>query len=543
MRVSSNQQLEADGDLSVQRQLVREYVEKHPDWRLDEKEYFEGSKSGYKNTVEERDVLGEALLDAQKGEYQILAVYKDDRIGRRMWEIGSYVMRLKSYGVDIYTVKDGCISPDQEDIMGQMMLALRYGNAQKSSSDTGMRVKDTARKLVEKGKFMGGAAPYGYRLVLSGEISKHGRALHHLEILPDQAEMVRHIFRLSLYKEFGSAKIARLCNEQEDQRRLAPGDVWKSGTITSILTNPIYTGHTAYKRRERIQGKYHRARAEDWILSDEANEEIAIIDWETWKSVQEKRAQRRKKYSSPCPGERKEQELKNKELLPLLDVLRCGVCGGKMTNGTGYNYWTVGKTGEKRTSRIPAYKCQNACQGVPHGTNSRFRASRIEPLVFSILAEAVGNLLKEENILETVKKIKTRKYEAKQRALLKERQELETLQKKCTVMEEHIPDAMTGTYPVSLKELTELISRNRRQIKEQEERVQKREEELAGTAGEGGARKREKPGHPSWEKIFLEADGAVKRVLVNTLVEQIEMTGAKAVIRFKTGKETLFPKL
>ena len=131
----------------------------------------------------------------------------------------------------------------------------------------GMRVKDTARKLVQKGKFMGGAAPYGYRLVLSGEISKHGRALHHLEILPDQAEMVRHIFRLSLYKEFGSAKIARLCNEQEDQRRLAPGDAWKSGTITSILTNPIYTGHTAYKRRERIQGKYHRARAEDWILS------------------------------------------------------------------------------------------------------------------------------------------------------------------------------------------------------------------------------------------------------------------------------------
>lgn len=40
--------------------------------------------------------------------------------------------------------------------MGQMMLALRYGNAQKSSSDTGMRVKDTAQKLVQQGKFVGG---------------------------------------------------------------------------------------------------------------------------------------------------------------------------------------------------------------------------------------------------------------------------------------------------------------------------------------------------------------------------------------------------
>ena len=44
------------------------------------------------------------------------------------------------------------------DIMGQMMLALRYGNAQKSSVDTGMRVEDTAQKLVQQGKFMGGKA-------------------------------------------------------------------------------------------------------------------------------------------------------------------------------------------------------------------------------------------------------------------------------------------------------------------------------------------------------------------------------------------------
>ena len=41
LRVSSNQQLEADGDLSVQRQLVLEYIEKRSDWKLDEKEYFE----------------------------------------------------------------------------------------------------------------------------------------------------------------------------------------------------------------------------------------------------------------------------------------------------------------------------------------------------------------------------------------------------------------------------------------------------------------------------------------------------------------------
>ena len=46
LRVSSEQQLEADGDLKVQRQIVLEYIKSRPDWVLDEVEYFEGGVSG-----------------------------------------------------------------------------------------------------------------------------------------------------------------------------------------------------------------------------------------------------------------------------------------------------------------------------------------------------------------------------------------------------------------------------------------------------------------------------------------------------------------
>ena len=296
LRVSSDQQLESDGDLKIQRQIILEYVKTYPDWILDEKEYFEGSNSGYKNSVADREILQEAYKDAANREYDILVVYKDDRIGRRMWEIGGYIMSLKSLGVDIYTVKDGCISPENNDIMGQMMLALRYGNAQKSSADTGMRVKDTARKLVQSGKFMGGKAPYGYALEHSGKISKHGRALKHLVIQPEQAEVVRHIFGLSLSKEYGSAKIANILNTEERYQNLAPNDVWKSGTITSILTNPIYAGYTAYNRRESLKGRCRSLDREEWILSQKANPDLVIIDEDTWQKVQRKREMRSSKY-------------------------------------------------------------------------------------------------------------------------------------------------------------------------------------------------------------------------------------------------------
>ena len=295
LRVSSNQQLEADGDLSIQRQILLDHIKKHKDWLLDEKEYFEGSKSAYKNTASQRDILQEILQDAKNKEFDILVLYKDDRVGRLMWDTPLYIMSLKNFGVDVYSVKDGCITPAPDDIMGQMMLTFRYANAQKSSADTGMRVKDTAQKLVEQGKFMGGSAPFGYTLEYSGKISKHGRALKHLVIVPEQAELVRYIYDLSLNKEFGSTKIAKELNKSENFKSLAPNGVWKSGTITSILTNPIYAGHTAYKRRERINGKYHRLDDSEWIKSFEPIENITIIDGDTWNRTQDKRKMRNDK--------------------------------------------------------------------------------------------------------------------------------------------------------------------------------------------------------------------------------------------------------
>ena len=430
LRVSSNQQLELDGDLSVQREIVKDYVKKHEEWQLDSKEYFEGSNSGYKNSVADRNVLQNALQDAQAKEYDILVAYKDDRIGRLMWEIGAYVMALKKCGVDIYTVKDGCISPETDDTMGQMMLALRYGNAQKQSADTGMRVKDTAQKLVQKGKFMGGKAPYGYKLELSGEISKHGRALHHLVIVPEQAEVVSYIYDLSLNKEYGSSKIASVLNRHETYKNLAPNDTWKGGTITSILTNPIYAGHTAYKRRERINGQYHRLDSENWITSIDANESIMIIDGDTWNKTQERRKRRGDKYIKALEHKDVNVIRKNDGMLALIDVLYCGYCGSKMTNGSKYNYWTIKGTGEKRASKIAIYKCQNAWQGVTHVKTKQIRADMIEPIVFESIAQYIGKLQENESIFNEIENNQNQEKKRKQAELKKEKQNLENIQDK-----------------------------------------------------------------------------------------------------------------
>lgn len=540
LRVSSNQQLEADGDLSVQRQLVKDYIFSQSDWQLDEKEYFEGSNSGYKNAVADRNILQEALQDAKAKEYDILVVYKDDRIGRRMWEIGAYVMSLKSFGVDIYTVKDGCISPESDDIMGQMMLALRYGNAQKSSSDTGMRVKDTAQKLVQKGKFMGGKAPYGYKLELSGEVSKHGRALHHLVVVPEQAEVVKYIYELSLHKEFGATKISKILNEHEIYKDRAPRDIWKSGTIVSILTNPVYAGYTAYKRRERVDGRYHRLDSKDWIFAEKPDTEIAIIDENMWNQVQDTRKQRADKYIKSLENQNVTVIRRNSGMLALIDVLHCGYCGRKMTNGSRYNYWTIKDTGERRTSKIAIYKCPNAWNGIPHEKTKQYRADQIEPVVFEALAEYIGKLQENEDVFTQIEENQSRQKAVKQSELDKEQSELENIQQKISVMENNIPNAMTGDYPLSLEELAGIIRKHKELEQKHKRIVEERKAELDAMKVSMDDWENIRSKIPTWQDVFWNADTTTKRVLVNKLIERIDITKDSVNIRFKINLNGFF---
>lgn len=533
LRVSSNQQLEADGDLSVQRRIVKEYIQKQEDWMLDEKEYFEGSNSGYSNAVSDRDVLQEALRDAESGQYDILVAYKDDRIGRRMWEIGSYVMALKGYGVDIYTAVDGGISPESDDIMGQMMLALRYGNAQKSSSDTGKRVKDTAQKLVQSGKFMGGKAPYGYILEISGEISKHGRVLHHLVIVEEEAEIVRYIYELAANKEFGSQKIAQILNADIKYQNKMKGEKWKTGTITSILTNPVYAGYTAYKRREKLNGRYRRLDRAEWILAEKPNQEIIIVDQELWTRVQEQREKRRIKYQKREENKDAKIITRNDGMLALIDVLYCGYCGEKMTNGTKYNYWTMKETGERRASRVPAYKCQGICQGIPHEKQSKLQANKIEPIVFEAIAGYIGKLQEQEDAFVQIRDSQNQERKRKREELNREKKAMKELERKIAIMEEKIPNAITGEYPLSLGELMNLIKKEKEKGEQQRREIQKKEKELEDmiVSMQGLEELRQKI--PTWQEIFLYAKTPVKRVLVNKLIERIDVKDTEIHIRFK----------
>ena len=86
-------------------------------------------------------------------------------------------------------------------------------------------------------------------------------------------------------------------------------------------------------------------------MAKEADKSIQLIEPDIWNRVQEKRKIRGHKYIESLADKDVNVIHKNDGILPLIDVLYCGYCGGKLTNGSRYNYWTIKSTGEKRASK------------------------------------------------------------------------------------------------------------------------------------------------------------------------------------------------
>lgn len=542
LRVSSNQQLDADGDLGVQRRIVMDYIKVHDEWELDSEkpEYYEGGVSGFKNSVEDRQALQDILSDAKKGEFEILVCYKDDRLGRREDEIPQYIKKLASLGVLVYTVKDGCITPQShiEDLLNY----IRYWHAEGSSIDTSQRVKDAAKENVRLGRNQGGNAPYGYKLEFSGEYSKHQRALKKKVIDSERAEIVRYIYDLAKTSGYGAQKIASTLNSDETMRSMSPnGQAWKSGTVRDILRNPIYTGYEAYNRREKRNGQFIRLDSSQWVLSEECNESIQIISPDLWEEVQELREHRKRQIDTKKEGNGHVQT-KTSQYLALLDVVYCGYCGKKLTNGSKYNYWTT-KDGEKRRSVVGYYRCQSKQQGELCEGKRTYRADNIEPDVFDFITDYLTTL--EDNSTVLAKLAETEKEQKKvvQQNIKGKQKALEQMKKNINVLEESIPLALCGECAFSAEELQEQIRKNKEKKTALEEEIEKMERDLATRYSEAAEVDKFVLQIPEWKEAFKSGSVDEKRVIVNRLIERIDVWEGKIRINVRVNlKEFLSRK-
>lgn len=540
LRVSSRQQLDADGDLPTQRRIVENYIRAKEGWKLDDikSEYHELGVSGYKNSVEDRTVLQEILADAKRHEFQVLVCYKDDRLGRRENEIPVYIKELAENGVLVYTVKEGCITPQNHT--EDLMTFIRYWSAQGDSMKTSQRVKDAAIEQVRMGKNQGGNAPYGYRLELSGELSKHQRALKKKVIVEEEAEIVKKIFEYALYYGYGAQKIAKILNESPKYQGKARNGVWKAGTIHDMLKNPIYTGYEAYNRRTHVGSAFRRLDSKEWVLAEKCNEAIRIIDLEVWQKVQQSREYKKEYYAGKRMSGRG-IHASTSNSLSLLDVAYCGCCGRKLTNGSKYNYWTT-KDGRKCSSVVGYYRCQSRQQGEGCTGKASHRADNLDSEVFDFVRGYLEQIEDNEEFLKKYEVTKAKEQSDNKKKLQNLKRQLKESERSQKTYEEKLPQVLRGEIGIPTDDFYQYIEDEKEKQKTLRGGIERLQSELSHVDEDADSLSRLIKEIPSWRELFDEADVPVKRMIINKLIDRVDVWDDELKIRVKIDAEGILPR-
>lgn len=168
---------------------------------------------------------------------------------------------------------------------------------------------------VKRGCYIGNYAPYGYKKVKRGKD-------HTLEIIEDEAAVVRMIFDLYINEGLTPYRIAQRINKLGVP---APrGDKWVKDTVRVILRNQHYEGKVVFNKIKATTVVEHGERVvkrlaqppEEVIIAE--GKHTGIISTETWEAAQ--------RLVARNPRVRHTYALKN----PFSGVLVCGKCGGAL---------------------------------------------------------------------------------------------------------------------------------------------------------------------------------------------------------------------
>ena len=427
-RVSTLSQVEQD-DIPMQRTACHEFVSTKPGWYI-KREFMEKGISGFKVSAEDRDQLQELRACAERKEFDILLVFMFDRLGRRDDETPFIIRWFVQNGIEVWSVKEG--QQEFNSIVDDLLNYIRFWTAMSESIKTSARVGTKLKQMVEDGKYTGGSAPYGYRLVDSGEI-KNGRLLKKLEVVPVEAEIIRSIFHKTTVEGLGSHIVAESLNEMGIKTH--SGCIFRSNTIIRILRNPIYCGF------------YYRG----GVVSPRIPE-LQLIDDDVYNEAQRLLNKRMliQKHKEEIAEFAKSQAL-------LTGNLYCGFCGSRLivtSHSSGYSYTGTEKSCyiRYRYMCVGRTLCRNDCRG--QGT---FSVKKADTLVVkhlkdrlksinSISDEAALNQKYEKSLAEMNAKIKR----------LKKKEEILSNQLKTLYSE--IPDSINGKSTYSPELLSNAIN-------------------------------------------------------------------------------------
>jgi site-specific DNA recombinase len=219
----------AFNSLQAQREACEAYIasQRSEGWALVRDAYDDGGFSG--GTLE-RPALRQLLADIEEGLVDVVVVYKIDRLSRSLMDFSKLVEVFDRSGVTFVSVTQ---SFNTTTSMGRLTLNILLSFAQFEREVIAERVRDKIRASRQKGMWMGGNVPFGYRV----ENRK-------LVVQEPDASTVRSIYER--FVTIGSA--TTLARELREAGVTAPsGKPFDKGALYHLLNNRTYLGLAVHK--------------------------------------------------------------------------------------------------------------------------------------------------------------------------------------------------------------------------------------------------------------------------------------------------------
>lgn len=239
-RVSSDHGLDQEfSSLDNQREAAEAYIKSqaHEGWRCQPERYDDG---GFSGGSLDRPALQRLLADVSDRRFDIIVVYKVDRLTRSLADFAKLVELFDGHGVSFVSVTQAFNTTSS---MGRLTLNVLLSFAQFEREVTGERIRDKIAASKKKGLWMGGVVPLGYRV----EARK-------LVIEPQEADLVRSIFER--YLALGSVPALQRALRDDGivsrRRTLSSGreiggTPFTNGPLSYLLRNRMYLGEINHK--------------------------------------------------------------------------------------------------------------------------------------------------------------------------------------------------------------------------------------------------------------------------------------------------------
>ena len=298
VRVSTDDQMELSPDSQMEK--IRAYAAKNGLLLLSEYIFHDDGISG--RAAEKRPGFQQMIATAKDPShpFDVIIVWKFSRFARNQEESIFYKSILRSKcKVDVVSVSEPLIAGP----FGSLIERIIEWMDEFYSVRLAEEVKRSMTVNAKNGSLQ--ATPsFGYRV-----------ENRHLVIVPEEAEIIREIFRRFIS---GDAMFRIAKDLSARGIRTHRGNPFENRTIDYILNNPVYLGKLRWTPTGRTRRNFKN---EDSIIADALHE--PIIDAETWDAAQARCAELKKsykRYGKPS-SERKHW---------LCGVVRCSACGATL---------------------------------------------------------------------------------------------------------------------------------------------------------------------------------------------------------------------